>query len=269
MHLGHAYSAILAHDMARAADGDFVLRMENLDVERCRPDYEASILDDLRWLGLTWDGAVLRQSDHTARYTAQLQLLIDIGLIYPCSCTRSDIRLALAAPQEGVAHTVYPGSCRARSVASRRTDDSLRLDLAAALHTLDDQELAFDETGPAFLGSHIVDAETAQSDIGDVVLYRKADGAVAYFLAAVLDDAEQRVTNVIRGEDLFAFTAVQVILQGLLNLPTPTYHHHRLIRDDQGKRLAKRDDSRALAKYRAEGATPADIRRIVGLEPLP
>lgn len=268
LHLGHAYSAILAHDMARAAGGRFLLRMEDTDLERCRPDYEAGIEADLRWLGLAWDGPVHRQSDHIAGYNARLEPLAGRGLLYPCSCTRSDIRAALSAPQEGVAHAVYPGTCRGRTMDSRRPGDALRLDLAAALRALAGEALDFTETGPGQAGLHRVDPARALAEIGDVVLSRKGEDIVAYFLASAFDDADQGITHVIRGEDLFAFTPVQVILQHLLGLPTPIYHHHRLIRDDQGKRLAKRDDARALAKYRAEGATPADIRRMVGLQAI-
>ena len=265
LHLGHAYSAILAHDMARAAGGRFLLRMEDTDLERSRPEYEAAILDDLRWLRLLWDGPVLRQSEHIARYTARLQPLIDMGLLYPCSCTRSDIRAATAAPQEGVLHNVYPGTCSGRPMSSRRDGDSLRLDLDCAFRALAGKIVDFGETGPAFAGQHRLNPDTAARDIGDVVLYRKGEDIVAYFLAAALDDADQEITHVIRGEDLFAFTPVQVILQQLFGLKTPVYHHHRLIRDDQGKRLAKRDDARALSKYRSEGASPQDIRAMVGL----
>jgi len=265
LHLGHGYSAILAHDMARAAGGRFLLRMEDTDLERCRPDYEAGILDDLHWLGLTWDGPVLRQSDRIAAYNTRLEPLALCGLLYPCSCTRSDIRAALAAPQEGVAHAVYPGTCRGRSMDSRRPGDALRLDLTAALAALAGEALEFTETGAAHAGRHRVNPEQARAEIGDVVLSRKGEDIVAYFLASAFDDADQGITHVIRGEDLFAFTPVQVILQHLLGLPTPIYHHHRLIRDDHGKRLAKRDDARALARFRAEGATPQDIRRMVGL----
>lgn len=264
LHLGHAYSAILAHDMARAAGGQFLLRMEDTDLERCRPEYMTAIEDDLRWLGLAWDGPVHRQSQHLQRYTDGLAPLAARGLLYPCSCTRSDIRAALAAPQEGVAHAVYPGSCRGRSMATRRPEDALRLDMAAALRALD-QLPGFTETGPAHAGWHQVDAATALRDIGDVVLWRKNENVVAYFLASAFDDADQGISHVIRGEDLFDFTAVQVILQALLGLPTPVYHHHRLIRDDAGKRLAKRDDARALARYRAEGLHASEIRRMVGL----
>jgi len=265
LHLGHAYSAILAHDMARAAGGRFLLRMEDTDLDRCKPEYDALIQTDLAWLGLAWDGPILRQSKHIAGYTARLEPLEGKGLLYPCSCTRSDIRTALAAPQEGIAFSVYPGTCRHRRMETRRPGDAVRLNLTAALQMLASRDLSFTETGPAHPGRHIVDPAQAQAQIGDVVLSRKGEDIVAYFLASAFDDADQGVTHVIRGEDLFDFTPVQVILQHLFDLPTPIYHHHRLIRDEAGKRLAKRDDARAIAKYRAEGATPADIRRMVGL----
>ncbi|MCU0899809.1 MAG: tRNA glutamyl-Q(34) synthetase GluQRS [Cypionkella sp.] len=264
LHLGHAYSAILAHDMARAQGGRFLLRMEDTDLERCTPAHAAAILDDLAWLGLCWDGPVLHQSQHIARYNAALAPLAAAGLLYPCGCTRSDIRAALAAPQEGVAHAVYPGTCRGRPLHSRQPEDALRLDLAAALRGLDPMP-GFAETGPAHGGQHRIDPTQAQTTIGDVVLSRKGEDIVAYFLASALDDAHQQITHVVRGEDLFDFTPVQVMLLHLLGLPVPTYHHHRLIRDEAGKRLAKRDDARALAKFRAEGASPQDIRRMVGL----
>ncbi len=264
LHLGHAYSAILAHDMARTEGGSFLLRMEDTDLDRCRPEYEDGIQDDLRWLGLTWDGPVHRQSPKIVTYNARLEPLATRGLLYPCTCTRTDIRAALSAPQEGVAHNVYPGTCRGRGMDSRLPGDALRLDLPAALAALPGP-LRFDETGETFAGSHIVAPEQALAEIGDVVLSRKGEDIVAYFLASAFDDADQGITHVIRGADLFAFTPVQVILQHLLGLPTPTYHHHRLIRDEAGKRLAKRDDARAIAKYRGEGATPEDIRRMVGL----
>ena len=264
LHLGHAYSAILAHDMARAAGGRFLLRMEDTDTERSKYAYEVQIVDDLTWLGLTWDGPVHRQSDHIARYTERLEPLAAHGLLYPCSCTRSDIRAALSAPQEGSVHPLYPGTCRGRPMASRLPGDALRLDIAAALARLP-RDLSFMETGTAHAGAHHIDPADATARIGDVVLSRKGEDIVAYFLASALDDADHGITHVIRGEDLFDFTPIQVMLQHLLGLPTPTYHHHRLIRDDLGKRLAKRDDARALSKYRAEGASPHDIRRMVGL----
>lgn len=265
LHLGHAYSAMLAHDMARDRGGRFLLRMEDTDLDRCRPAFEAQIIDDLCWLGLTWDGDILRQSDRIGHYNARLAPLAARGLLYPCSCTRSDIRAALSAPQEGVAFDVYPGTCRGRSMASRAPGDALRLDLAAALAALRGMNLCFADTGPTLAGLHRVNPDAAARRIGDVVLSRRGEGIVAYFLASAFDDADQGITQVIRGEDLFDFTPIQVILQALLGLPTPVYHHHRLIRDANGKRLAKRDDARAIARFRADGATPQDIRRMVGL----
>lgn len=265
LHLGHAYSAILAHDMARAAGGHFLLRMEDTDLERCKPVHEAAIADDLTWLGLAWDGPIHHQRPKIPQYNQRLEGLAAKGLLYPCSCTRTDIRAALSAPQEGVAHTVYPGTCRGRTMGSRLPGDALRLDLDAALGQLAPTGLHFTETGPAHAGTHHINPEQAKRLIGDVVLSRKGEDIVAYFLASAFDDADQGITHVIRGDDLFDFTPIQVILQQLFALPTPTYHHHRLIRDDHGKRLAKRDDARALSKYRAEGASPTDIRRLVNL----
>jgi glutamyl-Q tRNA(Asp) synthetase len=263
LHLGHAYSALLAHDMAWAAGGRFLLRMEDTDLKRSKPEYEALIVEDLAWLGVVWDGPILRQSERISYYNKRLEALDSLGLLYPCSCTRSDIQAALSAPQEGVAFNVYPGTCRARDIASRQPGDALRVNLGKALELLGD--LQFEETGPAYAGVHVIDGDKATRTIGDVVLSRKGEDIVAYFLAAAIDDADQGVTHVIRGEDLFDFTPVQVILQRLLGLPTPIYHHHRLIRDEAGKRLAKRDDARAISLFRAESTTPNDIRRMVGL----
>ena len=265
LHLGHAYSAILAHDMARAAGGRFLLRMEDTDLQRSKPEWDAQIIDDLTWLGLAWDGPVLRQSEQLSSYDFALRALADLNLLYPCSCSRSQIQAALAAPQEGVTHEVYPGLCKHRPMASRRDGDALRLHLDRALALFDGAYPQFTETGPRHAGSHRIDPEQAMARIGDVVLSRKGEDIVAYFLASALDDVAQGITHVIRGEDLFDFTAIQVILLALLDLPIPIYHHHRLIRDDNGKRLAKRDDARAIAKYRAEGVSPADIRAMVGL----
>ena len=265
LHLGHAYSAIMAHDRARAAGGAFLLRMEDTDAERSHLDFVAQIMDDLIWLGLTWEGPVHRQSNHIQAYNARLAPLSVRGLLYPCACSRSDIRAAMSAPQEGVAFSIYSGTCRGRHMSTRRPEDAIRLDMTLALGALSGADLSFCETGPSHVGRHRVDPLLASDQIGDVVLSRKGEDIVAYFLASALDDADQGITHVIRGDDLFDFTQIQVILQRLLGLPTPIYHHHRLIRDDLGKRLAKRDDARALSKYRSEGATPADIRAMVGL----
>ena len=265
LHLGHAYSAILAHDIARAQDGAFLLRMEDTDLQRSTAAYDAQIIEDLRWLGLSWDEPVLRQSEKLAEYDPALDQLAARGLLYPCSCSRRDIQAAQSAPQEGAALQVYPGTCKHRSLDDRAKGDALRLHLDKALACLGDALPRFIEEGPHHTGSHAIKANEAMTHIGDVVLCRKSDEIIAYFLAAALDDHAQGITHVLRGEDLFAYTPIQVLLLALLDMPPPIYHHHRLIRDDQGKRLAKRDDARAISKYRADGATPDDIRQMVGL----
>ncbi len=253
LHLGHAYAALVA-----AARGDrFLLRIEDIDRSRCRPEWEAAILDDLRWLGLVWEEPVLRQSARGAAYSGALSRLETMGLTYRCTCSRGDIRAALSAPQEGVDGPVYPGTCRGKGHA----EGAVRLDMGAAMARLG--EVAFAETG-TLPGVYRADAARMATLAGDVVLARKGWGS-SYHLAVTVDDAAQGITEVTRGEDLREATFVHVVLQKLLELPAPSYYHHRLIRDNDGKRLAKRDDARALARYRAEGATPADIRRLVGL----
>ena len=265
LHLGHGFSALVAHDMARAAGGAFLLRMEDTDLQRAKPEWEARIIEDLTWLGLTWDGPILRQSDRLKDYDPALDRLAAMGLLYPCSCSRRQIRAALAAPQEGVAHDIYPGTCKHRDMVSRRPGDALRLHLDRALAHFGGDLPCFEETGPARPGLHRLDPAHALREIGDVVLSRKGEDIVAYFLASALDDVTQHITDVVRGEDLFDFTPIQVLLLALLGQPIPRYHHHRLIRDEAGKRLAKRDDARALSAYREAGKSPQDIRAMVGL----
>jgi glutamyl-Q tRNA(Asp) synthetase len=267
LHLGHAYSALLAYDMARAAQGRFLLRIEDTDTARCTEAFEAQIYDDLTWLGLIWEQPVLRQSDNTTAYDDALERLAALNLLYPCSCTRGDIRRAASAPQEGAPllgpdGLIYPGTCRHRRWEDRTESDAVRLDMTRAL-----DQLAFlpqySETGvhPALrlTRAHLID------EVGDIVLARRDTKTAAYHLSVVVDDAAQMITHVIRGEDLASATPIHVVLQSLLGLPTPTYHHHKLIRDETGKRLAKRDDARAIAAYRAEGVTPKNIRDMVGL----
>ena len=269
LHLGHAYSALLAFEQAKSQNGTFLLRIEDIDQPRCKPEFEQAIYDDLAWLGLTWPTPVLRQSDRRAAYDAALKRLTDMGLTYPCSCTRGDIRAALSAPQEGAPMIgpdgpIYPGTCRDLPPRAPKDTDAIRLNIARAADYLGAQNLTFTETGPIHTGTHNIDLRTLPDTVGDIVLARR-DIGTSYHIAVTVDDAAQGVTTVTRGADLFAATTVHVLLQRLLGLPTPTYHHHDLIRDDTGKRLAKRDDARAIAKYRADGATPADIRALVGL----
>lgn len=271
LHLGHAYSALTAWERALASGGRFLLRIEDTDAARCKPEFEAAIYDDLRWLGICWPTPVLRQSDNVANYRIALNNLLSIGLCYPCNCSRGDIRMALSAPQEGVVQhgpdgVIYPGTCRCRRVEDAVPGDAIRLDMARAVAWLGDVgRFGFLESGPEGAGLHRLNPDHLIHGIGDVVLARRESGEVAYHLTVVVDDAAQGVTEVVRGADLAEATCIHRLLQALLELPTPTYYHHCLIRDSTGRRLAKRDDARALAKYRSEGATPADIRRIVGL----
>lgn len=291
LHLGHAYSALLAHDMAQAQGGDFLLRIEDIDQSRARPEWEAQIYDDLAWLGIRWPQPVLRQSERMSTYETALDSLWKRGLLYPCSCNRKDIAAAASAPQEGSPlhgpdGLIYPGTCRGQwdpgfsDRHDRPRDIPLRLDIEATARQAHDlfhsqvdpdapsaEVASFEETGTGPDGQTGIIEFTAQelvTTIGDVVLSRRGMGT-SYHLSVVLDDAAQGITHIVRGQDLFEATRIHVLLQHLLGLPTPTYHHHDLIRDDQGKRLAKRDDARAIAKYRAEGATPQDIRALVGL----
>ncbi|MEJ6388433.1 tRNA glutamyl-Q(34) synthetase GluQRS [Gymnodinialimonas ulvae] len=266
LHLGHAYSAILAHDMARVAGGQFLLRIDDLDQSRARPEWEDLIYEDLRWLGLTWDGPVRRQSEHFDEYRDTIEDLAAHGAVYPCRCTRAEIANAASAPQEGVPEfgpdgRIYPGTCRGRAYADRLPTDALRYELSK---TTDGPLPAFTETGPAHAGEHDVTADHLLTRVGDPILARP-NMAASYHLAVIVDDANTFVTHVIRGEDLFEATFLQRFLQWELSLSAPIYHHHRLIRDETGKRLAKRDDARAIRTYRAEGATPQDIRAMVGL----
>lgn len=268
LHLGHAYSAIIAHDMAAQENGTFLLRIDDIDRQRSKPEWEALVFEDLSWLGLTWPEPVLRQSRSAPRVDTALARLAKLGLTYPCSCARADIENAAGAPQEGVpTHgpdgRIYPGTCRRRGMETRLPGDALRLDMARATAMLP-KGAGFRETGLEYHGPHILESEEMVKTIGDPVVSRKS-GGIAYHIAVVLDDYNQGVTHVVRGTDLFDATRIHVLMQHLLDLPTPLYHHHKLIRDDQGKRLAKRDDARAIRTFREEGATPQDIRRMIGL----
>jgi len=274
LHLGHAYSACIAADMARAASGTFLLRIEDIDQTRARAHWEDQIYDDLHWLGLTWPLPVLRQSDRLAVYHAALDRLWARDVLYPCHCTRRDIAAAASAPQEGTPllgpdGVIYPGTCRRLSAPSRAKTPrprgvTLRLDMRRALDVVRAEEvpLSFIETGQGPEGQSgrvSYDPGFLIHQIGDVVLSRR-DFPGSYHLAVTCDDEDQHITDVVRGQDLFDATPIHVLLQRLLEFATPRYHHHRLIRDDQGKRLAKRDDARALSTYRAAGVTPEELR---------
>ena len=251
LHLGHAFSAWNAWVRADV----FRLRLEDIDTTRCRPEYAAAILEDLRWLGLEWDGDVRAQSAHFADYQAALEVLRGRGLLYPCFCTRAEIARAQAAPHGTEA--VYPGTCRHLSAAARAEKIgagaayALRLDMAAAVRQAGARR--FFEEGKGWI-------EARPLPFGDVVLARK-ETPTSYHLCVVHDDALQGISHVIRGEDLFEATHVHVLLQALLGLPTPVYAHHRLLRDAQGRRLAKRDFAATLRAMRAAGVQPGAILR--------
>lgn len=266
LHLGHGFSALTAWDRAQAEGGSFLLRIEDIDRTRARPEFEAAIYEDLAWLGLSWPLPVLRQSDRMAAYDAALDRLADMGLCFPCHCTRADIKEALSAPQEGQpAASPYPGTCRARPMRDRGPGDAVRLNMKKALQRIDTTNLpAFTETGSGAAVRLTLDPAALLRDHGDVVLARR-DIGTSYHLAVVVDDAHQGITHVTRGRDLAGATPLHVLLQVLLGLPVPDYHHHRLIRDETGKRLAKRDDARALRRYREEGLGPGDIRALLGM----
>jgi glutamyl-Q tRNA(Asp) synthetase len=246
LHLGHAWAALVA-----AEHGEMRLRIEDIDRERSRPEWEAAIYHDLRWLGLDWPEPVMRQSERRAAYDAALDRLWAMGVLYPCTCTRRDIAAAASAPQEGAPllgpdGIVYPGTCRGASrKGPRPRGEALRLDAVAV------PSLSWIEHS----GSRRIGSDVYRGSIGDIVVARRGWGT-SYHLAVAVDDAAQGIDLVTRGEDLAKATPIHVALQRLLDLPTPDYLHHDLVRDAAGKRLAKRDDARALSVYREAGWTP-------------
>nr|WP_323778785.1 tRNA glutamyl-Q(34) synthetase GluQRS [Amylibacter sp.] len=265
LHLGHAFSALTAFDAAITRGGQFLLRIEDIDTARCKPAFEQAIFDDLHWLGLNWPTPVMRQSTRMQSYDAALARLTDMGLCYPCACTRRDITEALSAPQEGAAQqfgpdgVIYPRTCCTRSMADRTTVDAVRLDMRKAVALCGDlSKRGYREIGEAPRWTPLEAAYLIER-CGDIVLARR-DIGTSYHLAVVVDDAAQQITHVTRGADMAPATPIHVLLQTLLDLPTPTYRHHRLIRDDTGKRLAKRHDALALQTLREQGWTPTDVR---------
>jgi glutamyl-Q tRNA(Asp) synthetase len=256
LHLGHAHSALAGWRAARQACGRFLLRIEDIDRTRCRPEFTAAILEDLAWLGLAWDDAPRVQSQHMEDYRAALETLRARDLLYPCFCTRADIAAASAAPHEPEAH-IYPGTCRTLDEAARAS----RVATGAAYAWRLDVARALAETGPlGFVesGKPVVADPASQ---GDVVLARK-DTPTSYHLAVTLDDALQGVTLVTRGVDLAASTHIHRLLQALLDLPVPEYRHHALRLDEAGKRYAKRDRALTLQALREAGKTPAEVRAL-------
>ncbi|MFN0076216.1 MAG: tRNA glutamyl-Q(34) synthetase GluQRS [Prosthecobacter sp.] len=262
LHLGHAYAAVFAQEAA-GQGGRFLIRLEDIDGTRARPEYEEAIFEDLAWLGLSWETPVRRQSDHFDDYRAALTKLETLGVLYPCFCTRREIQEEIAragnAPQ-GPDGPLYPGTCRSRDAAERNERIAageayaLRLDVSKAMRLVS-HELAWTDRERGRC--------KAQPDVfGDVVLARK-DTPASYHLAVVVDDALQGITLVTRGEDLMEATHLHRLLQELLGLPVPEWHHHRLITDEKGKRLAKRDDARSLRSLRVAGWTPERVKEAI------
>jgi glutamyl-Q tRNA(Asp) synthetase len=264
LHLGHAYSALQNHRLAAEVDARLLLRIEDLDRTRCKPEFEAAILQDLDWLGLRFDGAPRRQSDHAEDYEAALQRLESRGLVYPCFCSRAEVaRAAYGRDPDGA--PLYGGACR--GLPPRESESRLasgrkaawRLDMEQAI-TLAPAQIGWLEYGEGV----VAEARAADPAAwGDVVL-RGRDLAASYHLAVTVDDALQEVTDVVRGRDLIAATAVHSLLQALLGLPAPRYRHHRLVLDADGGKLSKSRGSPTLRSLRREGVTAEAIRRTLG-----
>jgi len=300
LHLGHAYSAVRAHDLAREANGQFLLRIEDIDGTRSRENYVAGIEEDLAWLGLAWDGPVIRQSARMHVYAEALEKLQRMGLVYPCFCTRAEIMASASAPH-GAEGSLYPGTCRhlsnAERVARMAEPHCWRLDMRRAIEARAPSPLTGEGRGEGagrlggepqaarhptlsqpspikgegFLEWHDEYAGWIPADpasAGDIVLARK-ETPTSYHLAVTIDDAAQGVTDVVRGVDLFEATHVHRLLQALLELPTPEYHNHPLLIGPDGKRLAKRNGAQPLAELRAEGADPARLLAALRAGELP
>lgn len=268
LHKGHAFSALTAWSAAKAASGRFLLRIEDIDPTRCKPEYEAGILEDLTWLELDWDGPARRQSDHLGGYAAAVESLRARGLLYRCFRTRKDILKAIGDAPHGAMEAVRPGPHPAEDEARLLADGAAfawRLSLDRAREALGETiwtGMSFTEEGAG------PDGQTGVLPVdptagGDVVLARK-DTGVAYHLAVTHDDALQGVTHVVRGQDLFAATSVQRLIQTLMGWPAPVYRHHRLLAGPDGRRYAKRDRSVTLAELRAGGMTPEVLRAELG-----
>ena len=252
LHLGHAYSALLNERLAEEAGGRFLIRIEDIDRLRCKPEFASKALADLAWLGLHWETPVRFQSEHLADYAARQEQLIERGLLYPCFCSRNDLALrSIDRPHDPEGQPLYDGACRTLphhtvlDWVGEGKDRAMRIDMT---------------TATAMVGGGL---RLDPSPWGDVVLVRKDIGS-SYHVAVVTDDALQGITHVVRGRDLEAPTSIHQLLQNLLGLPTPHYHHHRLLSDDDGKKLSKSASSKPLRVLREEGVTPADIRRVLG-----
>ncbi|XUY28725.1 tRNA glutamyl-Q(34) synthetase GluQRS [Agrobacterium sp. rho-8.1] len=274
LHLGHALSAILNHDMAQAKGGRLLLRIEDIDLARCTREFEQGIYEDLAWLGLTWETPVRRQSEHFDWYRAALEKLVEMGLVYPSFMSRSDVKTFVNSceangemwPRDPDGAPLYPPLDKLKSaqevaalLSSTSTKHAWRLDMDKAMARLR-QPLSWTETGSGLNAVTIADPAVW----GDVILSR-SDAASSYHLSVVVDDALQDVSHVVRGMDLFHATSVHRLLQELLGLPVPEYHHHRLVLDGDGRKLSKNIGSPSLNALRDDGVSPSDVRSLLGI----
>jgi glutamyl-Q tRNA(Asp) synthetase len=275
LHLGHAYSALLNFDLARRSGGRFLLRIEDIDATRCRPEFETAIYEDLAWLGIAWETPVRRQSEHFSEYRDAIDKLSAQGLIYPGFESRAGIARQVLQretggpwPRDPDGAPLYPGTAKSLPPDERQrllesgAPYALRLDMASAHARAGELSWAEHGEGPGGETGRVVAHPEAW---GDVILARK-ETPTSYHLSVVIDDAAQGVTEVVRGQDLFSATGVHRLLQALLGLPAPTYHHHRLLLDNDGRKLSKSSQATALRALRAQGRTPGDIRRLIGLD---
>ena len=275
LHLGHALSAVLNHDMAKAANGRFLLRIEDIDQTRCRPEFDAAIVEDLAWLGLDWERPVRRQSDHFGAYASALGRLNGLGVVYPSIMTRGEIKAAVAEaeaggrnwPRDPDGSPLYPGRERTYSTSKRTAllasgrAYALRLDMQKAVGLLGSAPLTWSESGAGPAGETGIIAANP-SAWGDVILSR-SDAPSSYHLSVVTDDALQGITHVVRGRDLYHATSVHRLLQRLLDLQEPLYHHHRLILGPDGRKLSKSNQDTGIAAFRAAGRSPEEVRALV------
>jgi glutamyl-Q tRNA(Asp) synthetase len=275
LHLGHAYSALFARNLAKKNSGELLLRIDDLDHLRSRKVFEDKIFEDLRWLNINWTGEVLYQSTRTHIYMESLRKLWELGLLYKCSCSRRDIKDAVTAPhygepQFGPDGYVYPGTCRNKDTNENFdlvNNSALRLNMRKAWEHLNLKFLSFNERQKALQNGstkQFFSREEAITTIGDVVISRN-NLAASYHLSVVIDDATQKINHVVRGEDLFEASKIHTILYTLLKLPVPAYYHHKLITDSQGQRLAKRNKAKSLSYLKSKGMTKKNILELINL----
>lgn len=260
LHLGHAYSALTAWEICQKNDKRFILRIEDIDYQRCKPEYEQSILQDLQWLGIKWEEPILKQNTRLSTYKEVIEILLNKNLLYPCSCTRKGINQALLAPQNASPTTNYPGTCRLRLMSEKNKTDNIRLNVSKAMRyikNLNHNNLTFTDNFYKNIKHQINENSPYLQD--DIIIARK-DIGTSYHLSVVVDDAYQDITHVVRGDDLLHSTPIQRLLQAILELPEPMYHHHKLIKDNNDNKLAKRLLSKPLRSYINEGLTITELK---------